>query len=37
MGNAGGVHAHEQPMHGRPFSITLTLPPLSVLVFESEG
>jgi 1,4-alpha-glucan branching enzyme len=37
MGNAGGVHAREEPMHGRPFSVALTLPPLSVLVFESEG
>ena len=33
-GNLGGVHAAASPLHGRPFSLTLTLPPLSVLFFE---
>jgi 1,4-alpha-glucan branching enzyme len=37
MGNAGGVPAHPHPAHGRPFSVALTLPPLSVLIFESES
>jgi 1,4-alpha-glucan branching enzyme len=37
MGNAGGAHAQPNAMHGRPFSLTLTLPPLSVLVLESES
>jgi len=36
MGNAGGVDAVEQPWHGRPFSLWLTLPPLSV-VFLKKG
>jgi 1,4-alpha-glucan branching enzyme len=37
VGNAGGVHARAEPMHGRPFSVMLTLPPLSVLLLESES
>jgi 1,4-alpha-glucan branching enzyme len=37
MGNAGSVHARAEPMHGRPFSVMLTLPPLSVLLLESES
>jgi 1,4-alpha-glucan branching enzyme len=37
MGNAGGVHAEARSTHGRPFSVTLTLPPLSALIFESES
>ncbi|HJX09673.1 MAG TPA: 1,4-alpha-glucan branching protein GlgB [Candidatus Binatia bacterium] len=35
-GNAGGVEAVPVPHHGRPYSLTLTLPPLSVLFFKSE-
>ena len=31
-GNLGGVTAVEEPMHGRPFSLPLVLPPLSVLL-----
>ena len=31
MGNRGGVDADPWPQHGRPFSLPLTLPPLSVL------
>jgi len=30
VGNFGG-DAAASPLHGRPFSLTLTLPPLSVL------
>ncbi|HEY6863089.1 MAG TPA: 1,4-alpha-glucan branching protein GlgB, partial [Burkholderiales bacterium] len=37
MGNAGGVHARAEAAHGRPFSLSLTLPPLSVVIFESES
>ena len=37
MGNLGGVHAAAVATHGRPCSVTLTLPPLSVLVLESAG
>ncbi|HTZ82632.1 MAG TPA: 1,4-alpha-glucan branching protein GlgB [Candidatus Acidoferrales bacterium] len=35
MGNLGGVHAEEIPMHGRPFSLKLILPPLSALFFKA--
>jgi 1,4-alpha-glucan branching enzyme len=31
MGNRGGVNADPWPQHGRPFSLPLTLPPLSAL------
>ncbi len=34
MGNAGGINADEIPCHGRPYSINITLPPLSVLIFK---
>ncbi|GAF89346.1 unnamed protein product, partial [marine sediment metagenome] len=37
IGNCGGIHASSQPMHGRPCSLELTLPPLSVLFFKPEG
>lgn len=36
VGNMGGVQANEQSFHGRPFSLCLTLPPLSVLVLRCE-
>jgi len=36
VGNGGGVMAAAEPWHGRPFSISLTLPPLATLVFLSE-
>ncbi len=35
LGNAGGVQACEQPIHGRPNSLTITLPPLAVVYFKS--
>jgi 1,4-alpha-glucan branching enzyme len=31
VGNQGGVNAADRPAHGRPFSLSLTLPPLSAL------
>jgi 1,4-alpha-glucan branching enzyme len=34
MGNAGGINADEIPWHGKPYSIYITLPPLSVLIFK---
>ncbi|TAN45790.1 MAG: 1,4-alpha-glucan branching protein GlgB [Nitrospirae bacterium] len=34
MGNMGGVHADKIASHGRPYSIRLTLPPLSVLILK---
>ena len=35
MGNLGGVDAAPVGLHGRPYSLTLTLPPLSVSFFKS--
>jgi 1,4-alpha-glucan branching enzyme len=34
MGNMGGVQARPDPLHGRPFSLPLTLPPLGALFFK---
>ncbi len=34
MGNGGWAEAKELPCHGRPASISITLPPLAVLVFK---
>jgi 1,4-alpha-glucan branching enzyme len=34
MGNSGGINADKIPCHGRPYSINITLPPLSVLIFK---
>jgi 1,4-alpha-glucan branching enzyme len=36
MGNLGGVQAEEIPTHGRPFSLSLTLPPLAALFFKAD-
>ena len=36
-GNAGGVHATPVPLHGRPHSLTLTVPALSALFFKSTA
>jgi 1,4-alpha-glucan branching enzyme len=33
VGNMGGVRAESIPVHGRPFSLNLTLPPLAVVYF----
>jgi len=33
-GNFGGVSAVSIPIHGKPYSLSLTLPPLGVLVFR---
>jgi len=33
-GNFGGVEAEDTPVHGRDFSLTLTLPPLGIVVFK---
>jgi len=35
MGNPEGVQAAEQPVHGRPYSLELTLPPLAVLFLKN--
>jgi len=36
-GNLGGVEADPKPEHARSYSLLLTLPPLSVSFFKSEG
>ncbi len=35
LGNAGGVEAAATLTHGRPFTLTVTLPPLAMVVFRS--
>ena len=35
VGNLGGVHAEAEPTHGRPYSLKLTLPPLSALFLKA--
>ncbi len=37
QGNIGGAGAVPLPMHGRPYSLNLTLPPLGVVVFRPEA
>lgn len=34
LGNLGGVEAEENPYHGRPYSLSITLPPLAVVFFR---
>ncbi len=34
VGNLGGVTARPEPMHGLPFSLSLTLPPLATLILQ---
>ncbi len=34
MGNAGGVLAGATPTHNRPYSISITVPPLAVVAFQ---
>jgi len=36
MGNMGGVEAAPIPSHGRPYTLTLTVPPLGALWLKSE-
>ncbi|MGH7372028.1 MAG: alpha amylase C-terminal domain-containing protein, partial [Candidatus Methylomirabilales bacterium] len=33
-GHLGGVEAVPIPLHGRPYSLTLTLPPLAAVFFK---
>jgi 1,4-alpha-glucan branching enzyme len=35
MGNMGGVQAEDTPCHGRSYSLSLTMPPLAVVVFRN--
>jgi 1,4-alpha-glucan branching enzyme len=37
IGNLGGVQADAEPWHGRPFSLSLTLPPLGAVVLRPEA
>jgi 1,4-alpha-glucan branching enzyme len=37
QGNLGAVHAAPVPSHGRPYSLTLTLPPLAAVAFTWAG
>jgi 1,4-alpha-glucan branching enzyme len=37
LGNGGGVMAEAVPSHGRPYSVSLTMPPLAVLFLSREG
>ncbi len=37
QGNLGGVEASPVPLHGRPYSLTLTLPPLGAVYLKSSG
>jgi 1,4-alpha-glucan branching enzyme len=37
MGNLGGVQSDDKPWHGLPYSINLTLPPLSTLMFKQQA
>ncbi|MFH1964910.1 MAG: 1,4-alpha-glucan branching protein GlgB [Acidobacteriota bacterium] len=37
QGNLGGLEAEKIPAHARPFSLTLTLPPLSVVFLRNEN
>lgn len=34
VGNLGGVNAEDEPAHGRPHSLKLTLPPLAALFLK---
>ncbi|QDL94464.1 1,4-alpha-glucan branching protein GlgB (plasmid) [Paroceanicella profunda] len=36
LGNAGGAETAPEPAHGQPHSLSLTLPPLSAVVFTHE-
>lgn len=37
QGNLGGLNAAPLPIHGQPFSLNLTLPPLGILVFQNDS
>ena len=37
QGNGGGAEASPLPIHGRSYSLNLTLPPLGILVLQPEG
>jgi 1,4-alpha-glucan branching enzyme len=37
QGNFGGLHAVALPIHGRPYSLNTTLPPLGIVVYQPES
>ena len=37
QGNMGGVEASPLPVHGRPWSLSVTAPPLGVALFRPVG
>jgi len=37
QGNFGGLKTVPLPIHGRPFSLNMTIPPLGTLVFRPDG
>jgi 1,4-alpha-glucan branching enzyme len=37
QGNMGGVEASPLPMHGRTWSLSVTAPPLGVVIFKAIG
>lgn len=37
QGNSGGMNASPVPVHGRAYSLSLTLPPLGILILKHEG
>jgi 1,4-alpha-glucan branching enzyme len=37
VGNLGGAHSVPLPFHGRPHSLSLTLPPLGIIVLQHES
>ena len=37
LGNAGGVRAEHRPWTGQPWTVTLTIPPLSVMMLKPGG
>jgi 1,4-alpha-glucan branching enzyme len=37
QGNMGGVEATPEPMHGQYHSLSITLPPLGLVIFKKEG
>ncbi len=36
VGNQGGLHAEYVPMHGRPYSLSLTVPPMAAVWFKGQ-
>jgi 1,4-alpha-glucan branching enzyme len=37
QGNFGGLSSVPLPVHGRPFSLNMTLPPLGIVIFQHES